>query len=292
VIRLPTKFACSTFAALFFACSFAAAQYTVATEAKQDLFAPVPSDVSGADSPGDGFVRSVSELKQSDQSFGPFSHIGVSWHAGLGGVGFDIATPISRRFNLRTGFDDLGFAVSFHVQGVDVAANAQMRAGHASLDWFPFGGRFHVSPMLVFANNNQFKANGVVPGGKIISVDGTSFESSPTDPLHGNGLVTFRRVSPGLTAGFGNMIPRTNRHISFPLEAGFYYAGPPRLNIVFSGSACDPQYVTKYGAAACGSVSQSPEFQQSVQSFINRDEQKLRYASFFPVFSFGMAYSF
>jgi hypothetical protein len=267
-------------------------QHSVAAETKENLFAPVSSSVTDGGVSGSG-VRSAATREQAEQSrYGPFSHLGVSSHAGIGGVGVDVATPLSQRFNLRAGYDNLSFATSFTVQGIDVAANAQLRAGHAALDWFPFGGRFRVSPIVVFANNNQFKAAGLIPGGKQLAVNGQPFMSSSADPLHGNGSVTFRRVSPGLTAGFGNMIPRTGKHVTFPVEAGFYYVGQPRLNIVFTGSACDPKYYATYGSLACAPVSEVPEFQSDLQAFINHDNQQLKYASFFPVLSFGMGFSF
>src|ERR1700677_4185825 len=157
----------------------------------------------------------------------PFSWIGFDSHAGLGGIGFDVATPLSRRFNIRAGSDFFGYSTSFQDQGANVATNVRMRWGHASLDWFPFGGRFRLSPLAVFANNNQAKATALIPSGSTITLHGQDYISSFTDPLHGGGSVDFRKASPGLTRGMGNVIARTRHHLSFPIEAGFYYVGQP-----------------------------------------------------------------
>jgi hypothetical protein len=219
----------------------------------------------------------------------PFSRIGFDSHAGLGGIGFDIATPLSRRFNIRAGSDFFGYSTTFQDQGANVAANLRMRSGHATVDWFPFGGRFRLSPLVVFANNNQAKATALVPPGSTITLNGQDYISSFTDPLHGGGSVDFRKASPGFTLGMGNVIPRTGNHLSIPIEAGFYYVGQPGLKVNFTGSACDP---TQPPAIGCESVDQDPGFQQNLAAFIARNNHNLSYASFFPVFSVGFGYAF
>lgn len=201
----------------------------------------------------------------------------------------DIATPLAFKFNVRAGYDLFSYATSFQEQGADITAKLQMRTGHASLDWFPFGGHFRLSPDLVFANNNQVQATALIPSGSSLSINGGNYVSSATDPLHGSGSISFRKVSPGFTLGFGDLIPRTKSHLSFPVEAGFYYVAQPKLAVAFSGSACDPNYAPSVG---CMSINQDPTFQSNLSAFIARNNHNLSYASFFPVFSFGFGYSF
>jgi hypothetical protein len=223
------------------------------------------------------------------RSFRPFSSAGIDAHAGLGGLGFDVATPLSRHFNIRAGSDFFGYATTFQDQGANVAVNLRLRSGHASLDWFPFGGRFRLSPLLVFANNNRAQATALIPPGNTITLSGQDYISSLTDPLHGAGSVDFRKISPGFTLGFGNVIPRTRSHFSIPVEAGFYYVGQPGLKVSFSGSACDPSLPSTIG---CESVDQDAGFQQNLAAFIARNNNYLSYASFFPIFSLGLGYAF
>lgn len=170
-----------------------------------------------------------------------------------------------------------------------MAANLHMRWGHASLDWFPCGGRFRLSPLLVFANNNGAKATALVPPGSTITLNGQDYISSHTDSLHGAGSVGFRKTSPGFALGTGNVIPRTRSHLSIPLEVGFYYVGQPGLKVNFTGSTCDP---TLPAAIGCESVDQNPTFQQNLAAFIARNKHNLSYASLFPIFSVGFGYAF
>lgn len=221
------------------------------------------------------------------QTFHPFSEIGIATQAGLAGAGFDIATPLARKFNLRAGAGFFSYATSFQEQGANVAINLHMQSGHAALDWFPFGGRFRLSPLLVFANNNRVLATAVIPSGSTVTLNGQDYISSYTDPLHGSGRIGFRKASPGFTLGFGNILPRTNSRYSIPLEMGFYYVGQPSLQVAFTGSACDPNYPP---SAGCQSVDQDPGFQQNLAAFIARNNHNLSYASFFPIFSVGFAY--
>jgi hypothetical protein len=245
-----------------------------------------PSDAASAPA---AFVRPIPTAVVVSKPFRPFSRVGIDSHTGFGGVGFDLATPLSRNFNVRAGSDFFSYSTTFQEQEANVAIKLHMRSGHASLDWFPFGGRFRLSPQVVFANNNRVQATALIPSGSTVTLNGQDYISSLTDPLHGNGSVEFRKVSPGLTLGFGNIIPRTRSRFSVPVEVGFYYVGQPGLKISFSGSACDP---TQPPAIGCQSVNQDAGFQQNLAAFITRNNNNLSYASFFPIFSVGFGYAF
>jgi hypothetical protein len=196
---------------------------------------------------------------------------------------------LAKKFNLRAGSDFFGYATSFQEEGANVAINLHMQSAHVSLDWFPFGGRIRLSPLMVFANNNRVLATALIPSGSDVSLNGQDYISSLADPMHGTGQIQFRKVSPGLTVGLGNLIPRSGSHFSAPIDAGFYYVGQPGLKVTFTGSACDPAYPQSIG---CESVTQDAGFQQSLAAFIARNNHNLSYASFFPVFSVGFGYSF
>ena len=221
--------------------------------------------------------------------YGPFSSLGVATRFGLVGTGFDVATPLATRFNLRAGTDFFSYRTTFQEEGANVGINLHLRSAHAAVDWFPFAGHFRVSPLVVFGNNNRILATAVIPSGSAITLNGQNYISSYTDPLRGSGRIDFHKVSPGLSLGFGNLIPRTRSRFSVPVEIGFYYAGQPSLQVVFTGSACDPNYPPSVG---CQSVDSDPTFQQNLAAFKVRNDHNLSYASFFPIFSLGFGYRF
>ena len=235
------------------------------------------------------FVKFTAVSPVLPRTFRPFSKIGIESYAGFGGIGLDVAAALSRKLNLRAGSEYFGYSTKFVDQGVDIAIKARMQSGHASLDWFPFGGGFRLSPLVVFANNNRLRATAVIAAANTITLNGKDYISSTTDPLHGAASVDFRKTSPGFTVGWGNNTPRTSGHFSFPIEAGFYYVGQPGLKVTFTGSACDPTEPPEVG---CESVNEDSGFQQSLAAFVVRNNHNLSYASFFPLLSFGFGYSF
>jgi hypothetical protein len=235
------------------------------------------------------FAKATASSPALPRSYPPFSMVGIGLYTGLGGVGVDLATPLARKFNLRAGAEYFSYSTSFQDQGANVAIELRMQSGHASLDWLPFDGGFRLSPVIVFLNDNRARATALVPPGSTITLIGQDYISSATDPLHGAGSVDFRKVSPGFTLGWGNIVPRTSGHFSFPVEAGFYYVGQPGLKVSFTGSACDPAQPPAIG---CESVNQDAGFQQSLSQFIAHNNHNLSYASFLPIFRFGFGYSF
>ncbi len=266
------------------ASSFHLTASSLATSARPaELFtgAPAPSA-----SPN-GLIRGGGAIPT--RRIGPFSTFAIEAYAGFTGVGLDVATPLARHFNLRVGGGFFHYADTFTEQGANVDANLQLRSGRALLDWFPFRGGFHISPMLVFANNNKVRGTVIVPSGTSITLDGSNYVSSTTDPLHGSASVDFRKTAPGLTFGFGNLIPRSGKHLSFPTEIGFYYVGQPTLKVAFTGSACDPTVPASIG---CESVDTDSGFQQSLRAFTARNNNNLSYASFFPMISSGVGFRF
>jgi hypothetical protein len=145
------------------------------------------------------------------------------------------------------------------------------------------------SPLLVFLNQTGVRATVIVPPRQTISLDNGDYRSSRSDPLHGNASVGVWKSSPGLAVGYGNIIPRSGKHLSFPVELGFHFVGQPTLKVAFSGSACDPSEPEPLG---CQPVQKDAGFQQDLAAFVRRNNNNLSYASFFPIVSFGVGYRF
>jgi len=247
---------------------------------------PTSFGAEGVDSAA-AFVSAPPRPLRTTPTYRPFSALGFSTRFGLAGTGFDVATPLAKRFNLRVGTDFFGYATTFQDEGANIGVNLHLRSSHAALDWFPFGGHFRVSPLLVFGNNNRVLATAIIPAGSTVTLNGQDFISSKTDPLRGSGRIDLHKVSPGLSFGFGNLVPRNRGRLSVPVEMGFYYVGQPSLQLGFTGSACDPNFPPAVG---CQSVDQDLSFQQSLAAFKARSDNNLSYASFFPIFSVGVSY--
>lgn len=219
-----------------------------------------------------------------------WKHPGLGLSVGVNGIGLDIAEGISQHVNIRAGGEFYRYTGDFSVDGAQINADLAVGGGHVALDYYPWHNGFHISPQVRFAIQTNANVKVIVPSGQVISLDGTDYVSSNTDPLRGTGYVDTRKAAPGISIGYGNLVPRKlASHWSFPVELGFYYIGQPNLNITFTGSACLPQYPQPLG---CQTVTTDPGFQADLKAFTARQNHNLSYASFFPIASFGFGYRF
>ncbi len=218
---------------------------------------------------------------------GPFSTVALAMTSGTLGIGAQVATPVSMRLNLRVG----GTFFSYHSpvyedSGVSYSGTLRLQSAHALVDWFPFGGGFHISPGLQLYNGFGGSAKVYVPAGLGLTLNHTDYLSDGSSPITGSGTLRANRVAPMVLVGFGNLIPRTGRHVSFPVEAGVAYQGSPKINFNLAGSACDAN------GENCQPVAGYTQLQRDLtiqQGTINSDARPYR---FFPIVSFGFGYRF
>ncbi len=126
-------------------------------------------------------------------SIRPFSKLGVRVNIGTLGIGAEAATPLANRLNLRGGANFLSYSRNIDSSGLTYIANLDLRSGQASLDWFPFGGSFHLSPGVMLYNGNRVTASVQVPNGTSFTLNSVGYYSDPSDPLSGLANVTFHK---------------------------------------------------------------------------------------------------
>ena len=205
---------------------------------------------------------------------------------GLLGIGFEAATPIARDFNVRGGANFFSYSRSFGINNINYAAKLDLRSVEASLDFFPWAKGFHVSPGAILYNGISLDANANVPGGSYFTLNGTTYESSSTDPVTGTAKVGLNRFAPMLTLGFGNLIPRSVRHFSVPFEIGFAYIGDPKVQLNLAGTAC-----TTYPALNCQDVATSQQIQSDIAAQEAKFQKDASAIKLLPLFSIGVAFN-
>jgi len=216
----------------------------------------------------------------------PFSAVAVAVKVGTAGIGFDVATPLARRFNLRGGASFFSYTNStgFNVDGMDISGGFDLRTVNASVDYFPFGGSFHISPGLTLYNDNNFATTVSVPVTQTFTLNSVSYTA--TSSISGTlDVVLGNKVAPSLTVGFGNLLPRKGGHFSIPFEFGAEYVNTPTLNLNLNGTVCTATH------SYCGSVNSGTAAtdQKAEQSTLNNDLNALR---FYPIVSIGVGYKF
>lgn len=216
-------------------------------------------------------------------------HFGVLATIGTGGAGIQFGIPVMPHVALRIGGDYIRYTGSYQYEAANIAANMTLGDARATLDFFPWRHRrFHISPTVIVANQTHVQANVTVASNTNFDLGGNTFYGSASDPLHGTGRVDLRKVSPGLTIGFGN-ITHGRGHWTFPVEMGAYYNDVPKLQINFTGTACVANEPPQF---ACQKVMDNADFQTSLNAFRARQQHNLTYAKFIPIFNFGVGYRF
>jgi hypothetical protein len=230
-------------------------------------------------------LTSSSSFAQSEEPR-PLPRVGIGIKMSLLGAGVEAAMPIAPRSNLRVGVNAFSYDRGFHKDGINYAAQLGFRSVEAHYDWFPFGGRFHLSPGVLVYNGNQLKANASVPGGQTFALNHTTYASDPANPIAGTGKIDFKKAGPMLTVGWGNLLPGSHRVFALPIELGAVYTDSPRASLNLAGNACDA------GGANCRAISSDAAVQSNIQAERSRLNKDMAAFKFYPVISLGFRLNF
>jgi hypothetical protein len=216
----------------------------------------------------------------------PFA-IGIAARASTLGFGADVAVPVTRRSNARVGFNLFNYSRTFTKDQVSYAGQLTLRSVQTSYDLFPFGGNFHLSPGVLIYNGNKVNANASVPVSQTFSLGGVQYTATGT--VSGTANLAMNKVAPTFMLGWGNLVPRSHRHVTFSVEGGFAYQGSPDVKLNLTGGN-----VCLNGATACANpISVATN---TVQTNIAAEEKKLNNSisafQFYPVVAIGFGYKF
>lgn len=215
----------------------------------------------------------------------PFSRVGFGAKAGTLGLGFEVATPLAPRTNLRVAGNFIKYSHNGVENGFLYTANLGLSSVVTSVDWFPFRGGFHISPGFYFHGGNNVAGHTAVAGGQSFTLNDTVYVSSAADPINGSGKAVVNNSGPLLTVGWGNLLPR-HRHFSFPFEVGAAYHGDPKISVHLGGSACDSTGVY------CQPATSFPDFSQNLADEVTKLDKDASPYKFYPILSFGFGVNF
>jgi hypothetical protein len=260
------------------------AQLNLVLPANDDLASAAPSLSDSSGTPR--YVRSVPlpRAVTSADDIRPFRSIAVGFKADTLGAGIEIATPVSRTFNLRSSYNFFAFNDGFNVDGINYNARLHLKSSETIIDWFPHGTLIHVSPGILW-QKNAMTAPVSVPPGQTFKLGSQSFLNSIDDPITGNSTATYSHsFSPLILVGLDNIIPRSGRRLSFPFEIGVAFTGSPQLNLNLSGTICTTD--------GCVNLSQNTDAQNSLKQEIKNLNKNLSSYPVFPIVSMGVGYHF
>jgi hypothetical protein len=218
-------------------------------------------------------------------SFGQeLPRIGVGAKMSTLGIGFEAATAVASRSNLRGGFNFFNYDTTVSEDGIHYDAVLKLRSIQATFDQYVFRG-LHASPGVLIYNGNGGKAVASVPAGQSFSLGGVTYISPQS--VSGTATVKMRKVAPMVLFGVGNLLPRNSRRLGFNVDFGVVFQGSPEMTLNLAGTAC-----TAGPATSCLNLATDPTVQSNVkreQDKLNDDLQPLKY---YPVVSAGISWKF
>jgi hypothetical protein len=114
-----------------------------------------------------------------------------------------------------------------------------------------------------------------------------TYFSNATNPVSGEATIDFRNVAPMVLAGFGNLLPRSDRHFGVNFEGGIAFQGSPNLKLDLRGTACATSPTT-----ACVNVATDPLVQSQIRKEENELIEDARAFRYYPIVSIGISWKF
>ena len=211
--------------------------------------------------------------------------IGVGIKISTLGPGAEAAVGVARHFNLRAGANYVQVNVNSTREGVNYQGAARLETLEGHLDWFPWAGKFHVGPGLLYYLRDPLTAHIAVPGGTGFTLGSTDFVSSSLDPTTGSAALDLHKAAPAITAGWGNLAQRgEGKHWSFPVEFGVAFHGTPKIVMGLQGQACEQGF--------CYDAATDPHVLVPLEQEIQKREKDVSWFKVYPILSVGVGYRF
>ena len=223
----------------------------------------------------------------------PFSRVAVGGGISLTGINLQAAINANKYLNIRGTGGFFNYTVNnVASHGFNVGAGLNLAAAGVSLDYFPFPRHgLRISPGMLLYNQDEVSGTLTAAGGTSFTLNNVTYYSSQAEPVTGVASLNLHQMSPAPTIafGWGNLISRNGGHWSFPVEVGAAYIGQPQVAMSFvSGQVCDdPQ-----GTIGCVDVVGNSSVNSNLQAQVAKDQKDVNPYTFFPIFSFGVGYSF
>jgi hypothetical protein len=217
-------------------------------------------------------------------------------HFGIGvkvslllGVGVEAATGVTRKSNVRGGFNFFSYDFDQTQNSGDYSIKMRLRSAQVTYDWFPFGGGFHLSPGALIYNDNHMEGDVTFAGGKTLTLGSQKYTSKAGDPITGsvNLALNNYQVSPMFLLGWGNLLKRGGGHFSFNFEFGTAFTGPPTLKFNLTGSACPGNQQIN-----CVPAGSDPTVQANMRAQEAKNDRDVHFLEWTPIISFGFGYKF
>lgn len=202
------------------------------------------------------------------------------------GTGAEVATNLSTRLDLRAIGHYTNFTYTFPQSGFNIGLNIGFANAGSYVDYYPFHKAFRISAGYLYYNTNRVRANLQAGPGATFTINNVDYYSDNADPVNGVGRLILGGTGPLLTTGYGHILSRTNKHFSFPFEAGAAFINTPQVSFYLNGDVCAPQ------GNHCQNVNTYPGFAANLAAQLASWNKRVEPFHIYPLIQGGIAYTF
>ena len=209
----------------------------------------------------------------SAQAAGP--EVALALRAGTPGIGGDLDVSLMDRWlNARVGYSAFDYNRDVNSSDATYHGKLKLSMGTGVLDWYVFGGGFHLTAGVV-ANQTKVDVTGV-PSAGVITVNNTQYTSAQLGSVSGQ-MKFGHSTEPYVGLGWGNPVG-TNHRVHFLFDLGAIYGGTPNVTLTAQCGPAAPQ-----GSQLCNQA----------QADVLAEQQKLAnnasLIKWYPIVNFGVA---
>jgi len=203
------------------------------------------------------------------------------------GIGGQILTNVSPHLDARL-FGNRASITTHHWSQEDfsIAVNAGFANVGAMVDGYPFHKPFRLSAGYLLYNGDRVRATLHAKQDAIFTINDRDWISDNADPVHGSGLLNLGGRGVMLTTGYGRMVSRTEKHWSFPFEAGVAFIDTPKVILNLAGQICTAQGID------CQPAASFPGFSDALATQMADWNRNAAPFHIYPVVQGGVAYTF
>jgi hypothetical protein len=215
-----------------------------------------------------------------------FSRVSLYTAVSSLGVGEHVSTNLSPRLDVRLFENFFPVNHSFSQSDFDIALHIRFANAGVAADYYPFHRPFHISPGLLFYNRNRVNASLKAQPNAVFTINNIDWFSDNADPVHGTGRLDLGGSGFMITAGYGRITSHTEKHWTFPFQAGVAFIHTPKAEFNLAGQICNGD------GTGCQPAATFPGFANALAAQLVTWNKDVSPYHIFPIVEGGVAYTF
>ena len=232
-------------------------------------------------------VQKAGQTEPSAYRIERFTRMSFFLSASSLGIGEHMSVNLSPHLDLRI-FGNRASITTQRYSQKDFHISVNMGCANvgAMADAYPFHQPFRFSAGYLFSNGDRIRADLHAKQNAVFTINNIDWISDNADPVHGTGRLTLGGAGFLLTTGYGRMLSRSEKHFSFPFEAGVAFINTPQVTLNLAGQICTAQ------ALNCRPAATYPGFAGALAAQLATWNKDAAPFHIFPIVQGGVAYTF